>query len=224
MIGIIVAMNSEAELVKNIMQDCKEEKTSARAFYRGKIASKDIVLAVCGYGKVNAAISCTEMILRYSPSLIINTGVAGGVKIGIKQGDIVCASEVSYHDVWCGDGNKLGQVQDLPAKYKCQTEVLEKLKQKNLAKIGLVCSGDWFVTKTEEIERIRNNFPDALALDMESGAIAQCCHIYNVPFLASRLVSDTPGETDDHKGQWQGFWETAAKTSFSFLEQLLAAV
>ena len=56
-------------------------------------------------------------------------------------------------------------------------------------------------------------FPAGLAVDMESGAIAQICHIYKVPFLSFRIISDTPG-ADNHWEQYTNFWSTIADRSF----------
>ena len=58
---------------------------------------------------------------------------------------------------------------------------------------------------------------------MESAAIAQVCHLYRVPFISFRIISDTPG-ADAHWQQYENFWETMADRSFgvvrTFLESL----
>ncbi|MBQ0060303.1 MAG: 5'-methylthioadenosine/adenosylhomocysteine nucleosidase, partial [Bacteroidales bacterium] len=70
---------------------------------------------------------------------------------------------------------------------------------------------------------IKEDWPDGLAVDMESGAIAQTCYLYNVPFISFRIISDTPG-VEQHFEQYANFWETMANTSFgvtkTFLESL----
>ena len=40
------------------------------------------------------------------PDVVVSTGVAGGIdeKAGVME--VVAASEVVYHDVWCGNGNE----------------------------------------------------------------------------------------------------------------------
>ena len=68
----------------------------------------------------------------------------------------------------------------------------------------------------------KGHFPDAIAVDMESGAIAQTCHIHGVPFLSLRIISDVAGE--DHQEEYDNFWKTVADDSFeavrTFLESL----
>jgi len=51
------------------------------------------------------------------------------------------------------------------------------------------------------------------AMSLDTGAIAQICHIYKVPFLSFRIISDTPG-ADNHWEQYTNFWSTIADRSF----------
>ena len=88
---------------------------------------------------------------------------------------------------------------------------------------GLICTGDKFITERGELDAIKAEFPEGLAVDMESAAIAQVCHLYRVPFISFRIISDTPG-ADAHWLQYENFWETMADRSFgvvrTFLESL----
>lgn len=70
------------------------------------------------------------MILKYSPDLIINTGVAGGLLSaqGMKTGDIVIASDVVHHDAnVCNLGYEDGQIPDMPTFYPCDKDALNEL-------------------------------------------------------------------------------------------------
>ena len=55
---------------------------------------------------------------------------------------------------------------------------------------GLIATGDQFI-KDEHRHSILNDFPDALCVEMEGGAIAQVCHLNQVPFIVVRVISDT---------------------------------
>ena len=79
---------------------------------------------------------------------------------------------------------------------------------------GLICTGDRFVEDKTELAVIKEHFPDGMAVDMESAALAQVCHIYGVAFISFRIVSDTPGAHDDNFSQYQDFWGTMAERSF----------
>ena len=57
---------------------------------------------------------------------------------------------------------------------------------------GTMLSGDTFIDAST-VEAIRASFPDALSTDMESAALAHTCHLYGVPFLSVRGISDLCG-------------------------------
>ncbi len=54
---------------------------------------------------------------------------------------------------------------------------------------GTIGSGEKFVTADLAL-RLRADFPDMLAIDMESAALAQLCHNFGVDFVSVRAVSD----------------------------------
>ena len=56
-------------------------------------------------------------------------------------------------------------------------------------------SGDWFVDSREKMLEILSHFPEAMAVDMESCAIAQVCYLHRTPFVVVRAISDKPDET-----------------------------
>ena len=177
-----------------------------------------------GIGNVGAARTATEMILRDRPDCIINSGCAGGLAPSVNVCDIVLGAQVAYHDVWCGEGNLRGQVQGLPQRFDADPDLLStarSLRTENPLHCGIICTGDQFISTVEEDERIRELYPDALACDMESTAIAQVCHFYGVPFLSFRIISDTRSGGENRFSAYTDFWERIADGSFSFLKQLI---
>ena len=71
------------------------------------------------------------------------------------------------------------------------------------------------------VERIKGHFPDALAVDMESGAIAQVCYLSKVPFLALRVISDSPGASHDNTRQYLDFWADAPRETFMIVKDII---
>ncbi len=226
-IGIIVAMGSEFQLVESLFESEEEEKAGAYRFVRGKIGSKEAVLMQAGIGKVCAAVGAVEMIGRFRPECILNTGVAGGIDEKLRVMDIVVGGEVAYHDVWCGEGNEIGQVQGMPSRYPGAENLLQAVRSVKTDVAlweGLICSGDRFITERSALEGIKRDFPEGLAVDMESGAIAQVCHIYGVPFLSCRIISDTPGIVKNHALPSPPFWPLAPAKSFEVLKQMIEKI
>ena len=211
-IGIIVAMDKELEQLRRVFD------------------GSDVLVQKCGIGKVNAAIGAAEMIRSWKPDAIISSGCAGGNGDDLQVQDVVVGAEVCYHDVYCGtaidDTTIYGQVQGMPARYKADPYLLSKAQQVVGAlrgAFGLIVTGDWFVDSKEKMRSIVEKFPEAKAVDMESAAIAQTCHIYNVPFISFRVVSDIPLRDTD-ASQYHDFWNRIAENSFhvtkSFVEKV----
>ena len=222
-IGLVVAMDKEFSLVQGLMSEGHEVSCQGLEFIEGKIGGKNIVLARSGMGKVCAAIGVLELIKNFSPDCVINTGVAGGIDVKTKVMDVVVGESVVYHDVWCGEPNLYGQVQGLPACFVGCRELLSKVTSLDVdvnVYSGQICTGDKFITERTEFDMIKAKFPDGLAVDMESAAMAQVCYLYKVPFLSLRIISDTPG-IENHQQQYESFWDEAPKKSLEVVEKLL---
>lgn len=225
-IGIITAMSSEQKQLANQLENPTERKEGPFTYTEGTIKNNTIILMQCGIGKVNAAAGAVEMIRNFAPDCIISTGVAGGIDSCLHVMDVVVSSRIVYHDVWCGEGNAYGQIQGLPL-YFTGNETLYQcalsLDTETAIHGGLICSGDKFITDRQELEAIKANFPEGLAVDMESASIAQVCHLYEVPFISFRIISDTPG-AEKHLEQYKNFWGEMADRSFHVTEAFLKAL
>ena len=225
-IGIITAMSSERAQLAQQLSDPQEIGIAPYTYTTGRIGDNEIILMQSGIGKVNAAVGTTELILNFKPDCVISTGVAGGIDLGVEVMDVVVSRELVYHDVWCGEGNVYGQVQGMPERFKGD-EVLYRTAMSLHGEVtlhgGLICTGDKFITDREELDRIKGAFPEGLAVDMESASIAQVCHIYGIPFLSFRIISDSPAKGNNVK-QYANFWQEMADRSFRTTEQFLEAL
>ena len=220
-IGIIVAMRKELDLLLPLLHDSEESRMNGFEFHKGKMGSHNVMVMQCGIGKVNAAMGALMLINSFSPNYVINSGVAGGADQSVSVMDVVAGERVAYHDVWCGPESELGRVQGLPLYFEGTSRLLELLPERDDIHKGLICSGDQFIDRMEDVNRIKGNFPDVLAVDMESGAIAQVCHLCNVPFLALRVISDSPGANHDNTKQYLDFWTDAPRESFNIVKDII---
>lgn len=223
-IGIIVAMQKELALLLPLVANAKENEIDGFKVTEGKLGAHDVVVMQCGIGKVNAALSTYSMIKNEHPDLVINTGVCGGADSSTNICDILIADSVAYHDVWCGPGTEYGAANGYPVRMQPDTNMLNRAREiltdKNVH-IGLLCSGDKFIASEEEVKEIKNHFPDALGVDMESAPIAQTCMSQNVPFMILRAISDTPG-SGENIAQYEDFWTKAPESTFNTLLKLLS--
>ncbi|MCM1317511.1 MAG: 5'-methylthioadenosine/adenosylhomocysteine nucleosidase [Bacteroides sp.] len=222
-IGIIVAMGKELALLEPLIENRRQVALNGFTFTLGEIGSREVVAMQCGIGKVNAAIGALTMIENFHPSVIINSGVAGGTGHGASRGDVILASEIAYHDCWCGPGTEPGQAAGCPARFACPLDA-EKIAAELGANAGLLASGDIFVSRPEDIQRILSMYPEAVAVDMESAAIAQVCFLKSVPMVCLRIVSDTPGAHEDNASQYENFWENAPARTFDAVRRLISII
>lgn len=197
MIGIIGAMHIEVETIKSLMENKISEKIGGVEFVKGTLHGKEIVIAVCGIGKVAAAMCAQAMILKYAPDCIINTGVGGSLSTELAIGDIAVAESLVQHDM---DTSPLGDpvglisginIVNIPADndvIKLLSEGIETLENVKGMR-GVIASGDQFIASVEKKKFITDNF-SAIVCEMEGASIAQVCYTNGVPFGVVRAVSD----------------------------------
>ena len=207
MIGIIGAMEKEISLLCETMGNFSTEKIGVFEFHTGKIEGKNVTVLQCGIGKVNAAVGCVLLIQKFKPSCVINTGSAGGINSRLRFGDAVISTGLVYHDVDVtafnyAPGQLPGQPQIFPVDeklVKLAEKAVDELKQeKSLPDSfnhcrGLIGSGDIFMHEPDRINAVRKLFPELAAVEMEGAAIAHCCHLFSVPMLVIRSLSDIAG-------------------------------
>lgn len=214
-------MQKELNCLKAILSDMQTEVADGFEYTTGMMGDNRLVLHQCGMGKVNAAVGATELIHRYHPDCIISSGVAGGLcaEAGIMH--VVAASSVVYHDLYLGSSAE----EDLERPIPCSEQlvaVARELSRTSVTPIhvGQICTGDQFVTERDRLEDIKRRYPDGLAVDMESCAIAHACRIYHVPFISFRIISDTIG-AEQHVEEYDNFWAVMADKSFGVVREFL---
>ncbi len=196
-IAVIGAMEPEVEALISALENKKSETVSGITVHTGSIYGKNVAVAKCGIGKVFAAICAQTMILKYSPDLIVNTGVGGALRSGITTGDIVIADSLCQHDMdTSAIGDPKGLVSGINMIYfeadkRAGDILLASAKELGLnATKGRIASGDKFIASSEDKERIIADF-SADACEMEGCAIAQTAFVNGIPFAVVRAISDS---------------------------------
>ena len=124
-IGIINAMHKEHEQLVALLHDVHETPCGHLRFVEGRFGALHLVLAESGIGKVNAAVGAVELLRRYAPDALVNTGVAGGLDAQVGVMHVVAGQRVAYHDVDCGPEAEHGQVQGLPLYFEADAQLLQ---------------------------------------------------------------------------------------------------
>ena len=196
-IGIIFAMEEELNAFLNKVNfNNKSEKYNV-TFYEGTYKNIELVLVLSGVGKVNASRTTQLLIDTYNPKYIFNIGVAGAVSLNLNVLDIVVANELLQHDFDITIFNhEKGYIPGVGVRIPCDEFLLSLAKKRKDVFKGLVASGDIFITDTNMGAKINKKF-NALCVEMEGAAIAQVCHLCDVPFLAIKCISDTVIKDDN---------------------------
>ena len=222
MIGIIGAMDEEISVILSEMNNISEYNINNIKFYKGKIYDKDLVLVKSGIGMVNASIITTLLIKEFDVNKILFSGVAGSLNKNINVGDIVIAdSLVEYMFDATEFGYEIGQIPRMENSVFKSENLLNKISdilKKDSIFYGKILSGDKFVSNLEEKEKIGKKF-DALAVDMESAAVAHCAYILGVEFAIIRSISDSLNS--DSVMEYAEFVNVAAMNSKEILLKLL---
>lgn len=219
-IGVLSAMAKEHAQLVGLLSAPAIEHEGNYEFTIGTLGKNTLILMSCGMGKVNAAVGAATLIRRYTPDCIISTGCAGGIDERLQVMDVVVSTETSYHDVSI-PGYEPGQMQGLPARFRAEQELVETAQKTHKVWPGLIVSGDQFITDQGQLSHIKTLFPEALAVDMESAAIAQTCFLLQTPFVSFRVISDTPG-ADKQMEKYFNFWDQMADHSFDVTRRFLA--
>lgn len=227
--GIIGAMEPEVAILKNKLVNSQVTEHAGYTFYQGELDGSDVVIVQSGIGKVAAALATAILIDKFQPDYVVNTGSAGGFEQSLKVGDIVISSEVRYHDVdVTAFGYEIGQLPANPAAYIPHPDLvaaaqtgISTLDNINTL-VGLITTGDTFMTADADIAKARANFPTMAAVEMEGAAIAHTCHQFKVPFVVIRSMSDIAGK--ESPTSFEAYLETASVNSSLLVINMLNAL
>jgi adenosylhomocysteine nucleosidase len=211
-IAIVSAMHEELRALLATMPDEQPVRQAGREFWVGHLDGHEVVLALCGIGKVAAATTMALLLARFDVDRVIVTGTAGGLHPQARVGDVVVATALLQHDL---DASPIFPRYEVPLygtdRFASDAAVLadsadaepghdrDDLGPEMLARFGiraprvhcgLVVSGDRFVATASEGEDLRRRLPEALAVEMEGAAVAQVCHDFDVRFAVVRTISD----------------------------------
>jgi len=196
------------------------------------LAGHRVMLVHSGIGLANAAGAATSAILTARASdpdaapLLISAGTAGGVAESVRVGDVVVGAEYLTLDADArAFGYQLGQVPGMPPRYSAEPDILALVDRAALGERsvhhGLMVSSDAFVSADKALS-IRSQFDGVLSTDMETTAIAQTAHVWGVPFVSVRGISDLcgPAAEDDHLTHVDDAAERSAVVVMGLLSRL----
>ncbi len=226
-IGIIFAMKEELDSFLINLDLKNKYKIFDLDFYEIRYFNKTLILALSGIGKVNAARTTQILIDNMNVDYIFNIGVAGGIDINLNVLDIVIAESLVQHDFDITSFNHpKGYIPSVGVYIKSDDYLVNISKcvanKINLNfKVGVVASGDIFVTDIMMSNKINTKF-NALACDMEGASIAQVASLAHIPFLIIRSISDVVGK--NNKVTYESFLDKSSLVVSNYLKEIIREI
>jgi len=206
--AICVAMPEElAPFLGAAQRDGEERELGGARFIPVLINQRPALLVANGIGLVNAAVAATLAVSQFGATCLISSGSAGGVGKNVQVGDIVVGTETLFStaDATAFGEYTLGQIPRMPARFQADPALAAAATRRSSrvedpyrdhgtpnVHIGLTLSGDAFIWVKNYQDYVAK-FPDALATDMETAAIAQVAHKFDIPWVSIRAISDLCG-------------------------------
>lgn len=188
MIGAVIAMQSEADILLSEMKISRSLMISGKQVFIGTAYDKEIALCLCGVGKVNAALGAQLLISKFDVDKLLNFGVSGGLNASTELCavyQIEAATQFDF-DLAQLNGTQIGTL----------NEYTESFLSLNLFKAPIP------MRKLGTADRF-NDSPDDYALltkelgadirDMEGGAIVQAAYAASLPVYSVKAISDIAG-------------------------------
>ncbi len=161
-IGVLVALREELRAIEPVLR------------------GRNVAIARTGIGKTNAREKAAAFLAEKKPALLIVSGFAGGLRPGLKAGDVVIAAEVNEEGrasyPWTAPG-------DLLARARVITIAGGTVHTGRLVTVERV------MTSALERSRLREA-TGADAVDMESSAVLAVAASRGIPAVCARAILD----------------------------------
>ncbi len=188
MIGIVIAMESEANILLQDMKVSRELTVSGKRVYVGKAYGKDAALCICGVGKVNAALGAQLLVSKFDVRKLLNFGVAGG----LNSSTALCAvyqieAAVQFDfDLAQLNGTKTGTLNEYDENFLACNLLPLPLERRKLG------TADRFNDSPADYELLTKEL-GADVRDMEGGAVVQAAYAAELPVYSIKAISDVAG-------------------------------
>lgn len=173
-VGLVLALGIEAGGLVDLLSESVTTKGAGLLIRQGRLKSRSVVVVESGVGLTAAARGTQALIAGHRPAWVISAGFAGGLDARMRPGDIVMADGL-VSDA----GKRLTIDLKMPA---------ESLAQSGLH-VGRLVTTDAVLYRPAD-KRAFGQKHQALAVDMESWAVAEVCRQSKTRFLAIRVISD----------------------------------
>jgi 5'-methylthioadenosine/S-adenosylhomocysteine nucleosidase len=223
-IVILGAVPQEITIFTDALGNPPRKELWGIPYYRGRIAGKDVVVAITGIGKTFTGMTSTLFITEFKPRLVLMSGTGARINKALRTGDVIVATVTHEHDYGSltrtgmvyrefngpVNGNEVENAFSPPqellaladkaiATYKGPSVTANGATYNVAARRGVVSSSDLFGVTNDRIELLRSHFKTDI-MEMESAPLGHVCEALGVPFLVVRAGSNQAQEApnDDY--------------------------
>jgi adenosylhomocysteine nucleosidase len=175
-VGIVFALPIEAGGTVDLLSGLRVTRAAGFTVRQGQRGGRSVVLIESGVGRDHAARATHALIDAHRPRRVFSAGFAGALDADLRRGDLVVADRLidAQGRQWTAGPDELPPW----------------LAGMQGLRVGRLLTFDRVVATPAE-KRALGQEHQALAVDMESLAVAEVCRERGVPFLAVRVISDT---------------------------------
>lgn len=176
-VAVIAALNIELGGLADRLTGMVTTQADGFKTHRGVWRDRGLLLVESGVGRQRAARATSAVIDGHHPSWVISTGFAGGLAAAIARRDIIVGNAVA---------NEAGERLAIDLK-------LDPAGRRGLH-VGRILTVDRII-RTPEEKRTLAARHDAVAVDMESFAVAEVCRHERTRCIVVRVISDAVDDT-----------------------------
>ena len=171
-IGIVCALSREMGYFLDECNRVRKYSGGKFTFRGGKFGDIRIAIVESGMGFANARRATNALIDAHTPSWVLSCGYSGGIRESMRVGDIVMADAIADTH-----GNEL------------KVDLTMSAEGQKRLHVGRFVTTDQMIRLVDDKRKLAEKY-DAIAVDMESLAVAQVCKENGTRFLGVRVVSD----------------------------------
>jgi adenosylhomocysteine nucleosidase len=173
--GIIFALGIESGFLEDMLRGSVTIRGEGFKAKEGELHGRRIVVFRSEAGQANAAHAAETLIDGHKPRYVLSAGFAGGLSPQLKRHDILLPNEVML------ESSKSIAIPPVPLGVET-------------AIVGKLLTADRIIRTADEKKSLCES-TGAMAVDMETFAVAEVCRRRSTPFRAVRIIHDTADET-----------------------------
>lgn len=188
MIAIFFALSQEIASLKSKVNILKKMRYAHATFYQSEFRGFPLTLVQTGVGR-NVSDIIQHLSKCFRIQLMVSSGFAGSINPAVDVGDLVIGKHVLYSSQEALEGEVRvdstltcdASIADLAVRL-CNNEVFK-------SHYGDILTVNKIIRQSSVKKHVGNE-TSAIAVDMESFAIAERAHAMGIPFVVARAISD----------------------------------